>query len=74
MAYGLNMVAVFHWICSDLSDTCYTITTRAITEILDSIDPILKTLWTKIDTANLLGILLLLLVVTDFSLYCKSLF
>lgn len=68
------MIAVFHWICSDLADTCYTMTTRITTEILASIDPILKPLWTKIDRENLLGILLLLLVVTDICLYCKILF
>lgn len=68
------MTAVFQWICCDPSDTCYAMTTRVTTEILDSIDLILKCLWTKIDTENLLGILLLLLAVTDISLYCKTLF
>lgn len=51
-----------------------TLRQPVITEILDSIDPILKDLRTKIDTENLLGILLLLLVVIDFSLYFKTLF
>lgn len=65
---------MFQHIYSDLSDTCYNVITSVTMEILGSIDGVLKSVWPEIDLANLLGILLPLLVGSDFPFYCETLF